>query len=304
MSAAAEWNWSGSIFNLLDSSQWGQGHLDWDGFNAWAMENPDAFWGPSLTMMSEAGVRAVDLAMNGSGWQGASRWAGGGAGFGRRLADHGLTISASYQSGHPVGDAVGDADAESRVADGVAEHARFVAAAGGDLMLIGSPLRRDVEDYDARLYEWYTRLARLAAAEGVRLAVHTEGYAKWTSPDEIRGLLAATPTELFLCPDVGHITLQGDDAVRVISDSFDRIASMHVKDSRHSLPAPEGIDPDEAEARMGREFCMPSEGVADWPSIVGVLRERGYTGWLVAEVDDAADPVRDTRAIMNHIEAL
>jgi sugar phosphate isomerase/epimerase len=40
-------------------------------------------------------------------------------------------------------------------------------------------------------------------------------------------------------------------------------------------------------------FCSFGLGRVDWPAWIRLLRDRGYEGWAILELDAAPDPVRD-----------
>jgi sugar phosphate isomerase/epimerase len=299
--------WSASAFNAFDPRSWGIDSDDYFELVAWARSNRDAFWPPLLDQLRASGATGLDLGMEPADWREAVAWAGSAEAFARELAVRGLRLSGSYQSGHGLTAAVSDASTMRELEQDIAMHADFVARVGGHLLLLGSPLKDATTDDDqiGALSRAVEGLGRIARERGVSLAIHTEAYALWTSPSEIDRLMASTdPDAVALVPDTGHIALQGDDPMLVLRAHLDRIPSVHVKDTRAARPEPDGLDPEAAEVRMLEEFCVAGEGIVDWRSIVELLVDRDYRGWLVAEVDNAPDPAADTRRIIDHVNEL
>jgi sugar phosphate isomerase/epimerase len=58
------------------------------------------------------------------------------------------------------------------------------------------------------------------------------------------------------------------------------------------MPADTPID-EHIHDRHRHYFCGFGLGRVDWPAWARLLRDRGYEGWAILELDAAPDPVRD-----------
>jgi sugar phosphate isomerase/epimerase len=97
---------------------------------------------------------------------------------------------------------------------------------------------------------------------------------------EAEALLTAYPKLRFL-PDTGHLTVAGEDVVKVIERNFGRIEAVHLKDWR---------------AEFGRAYPFYSQGFTELGrgdvclvETLRCLKDRGFEGWLVVEQDVALD---------------
>jgi len=114
---------------------------------------------------------------------------------------------------------------------------------------------------------------------------HCAGYVE--TPQEVATLMELTDPELLgLCLDMGHYAFGGGDPVEALGTYYPRTWHVHFKD----------FDP--GVGRVAREkkydyftsvekgvFCELGKGNVDFPSIVKMLRDKGYEGWIVVEQD-------------------
>jgi len=114
---------------------------------------------------------------------------------------------------------------------------------------------------------------------------HCAGYVE--TPHEVAKLMELTDPELLgLCLDMGHYAFGGGDPVEALEKYYPRIWHVHFKDfdpkvgqdaRAHSYnyfkSVEEGV------------FCELGKGNVDFQSIVNILLERGYDGWIVVEQD-------------------
>ena len=114
---------------------------------------------------------------------------------------------------------------------------------------------------------------------------HCGGYVE--TPREVAKLMKLTnPDLLGLCLDMGHFAFGGGNPVEALEKYFNRIWHIHFKD----------FDP-----KVGRDavennydyfksvekgvFCELGKGDVDFQSIVNILNEKGFDGWIVVEQD-------------------
>ncbi len=114
---------------------------------------------------------------------------------------------------------------------------------------------------------------------------HCAGYVE--TPQELDKLMKLTdPNLLGLCLDMGHFAYGGGDPVAALKKYYDRIWHVHFKD----------YDPEVGQAARENNynyfkavekgvFCELGKGNVDFQSIVNILDEKGYDGWIVVEQD-------------------
>ena len=69
-----------------------------------------------------------------------------------------------------------------------------------------------------------------------------------------------------------------------------RVCHVHCKDVRPNVLAmARNRDWSFLEAVINGAFTVPGDGTVDFESVIGVLRDAGYRGWLVVEAEQ--DPV-------------
>jgi inosose dehydratase len=214
------------------------------------------------------------------------------------LADHGLTAAPGYV---PVRLSEDEADKRqlranaARVAD---EHAAlgvptvFLAlgmakdAARVAHPAVGHDARRD------RLEQARDLLAETAGiirAAGITPAFHPH-VGTWAETDEETRFVLDTVDDSLLGfgPDIGHLAWAGADAVQLVRDYADRVASVHIKDldlAVASRAREEGLD--YRGSVLAGLWSEPGHGGADIDGFVRALPE-DFDGWLIIEVDRGA----------------
>lgn len=125
------------------------------------------------------------------------------------------------------------------------------------------------------------------AAFGIRTVFHHHcgGYVE--TPKEVARLMELTdPSLLGLCLDMGHYAFGGGDPVVALKEYYDRIWHVHFKD----------YDPEVGRRSAGENFdyfksveegvfCELGKGNVDFKSIVNMLIDKEYDGWIVVEQD-------------------
>ena len=219
------------------------------------------------------------------------------------LGKYGLECVSGWYSGRL-------ADPARTVEDEIAAvgpHLRLLAENGAKVMVYGevahaiqgeaAPLYkrpRFISDEQWRAYgEKLTAFARHTLAHGVRLSYHHHMGAYVEAPADIDRLMAVTGPEVGLLFDSGHATFGGGNALEVLRRHIGRVSHVHCKDVRPAV------------TRMARNnnwtflqsvlngaFTVPGDGAIDFPGILQLLYDHGYSGWLVveAEQDPAVAP--------------
>tara|TARA_R110002020_G_scaffold133031_1_gene296926 strand:+ start:10087 stop:10992 length:906 start_codon:yes stop_codon:yes gene_type:complete len=114
---------------------------------------------------------------------------------------------------------------------------------------------------------------------------HCAGYVE--TPEEIGKLMSLTdPALLGLCLDMGHYAFGGGDPVAALKKYGKRIWHVHFKDySPSAAQESREAHGDYFDALKKGVFCELGKGSVDFPTIVGLLKEMGYTDWIVVEQD-------------------
>lgn len=114
---------------------------------------------------------------------------------------------------------------------------------------------------------------------------HCGGYVE--TPDEISTLMSLTDPELLgLCLDMGHYAFGGGEPVEALKKYGNRVWHVHFKD----------FDPTVGQQALNNGydyfksvekgvFCELGKGNVDFQSIVNILAETNYNGWIVVEQD-------------------
>ena len=164
--------------------------------------------------------------------------------------------------------------------------------------------RDEIRTYAARLGD----VARWTADQGVPLAYHHHMGSMIEDEDDVTWLMDATPREVTLLYDTGHLLFGGAAPLRVLDRFGDRVRHVHFKDVRPDI------------ARMVRErdlsfldaviagvFTVPGDGSIDFAAVTDALQRIGYAGWIVVEAEQdpaKAPPAEFARKGYDHIVAL
>ena len=214
------------------------------------------------------------------------------------LARHDLALVSGWYSGRL---------AERPVADEIAAvgpHLELLAKNGATVMVYGEvaasiqgapdPLYkrpRFVRDAQWRDYaEKLGAFARHTLSHGVRLGYHHHMGAYVQSPEDVDRLMALTGDEVGLLFDTGHMTFAGGDAVAMLGKHIGRVCHVHCKDVRQDvIRLARNRNWSFLEAVINGAFTVPGDGAIDFQSVLALLRDHGYRGWLVVEAEQ--DPV-------------
>jgi|694.fasta_scaffold51022_6 inosose dehydratase len=134
------------------------------------------------------------------------------------------------------------------------------------------------------LDEWREAECVEAMDRGVKLALHPHMFKTVQTLAEAEAYLKNYPRLKFL-PDTAHLTIAGDDPFRAISNNSNRLAAIHIKDWRR--------DVGRSYQFYARGFCCLGEGDIDFTKILAWCHR--FSGWLVVEMDFAAEPLESTK---------
>ncbi|MEY9951866.1 sugar phosphate isomerase/epimerase family protein [Leifsonia sp. EB34] len=155
--------------------------------------------------------------------------------------------------------------------DRIRRSAELAARFGAERLVIGGGARRaagTTDDDYARLADALDQVADIAESRGLAASYHPHLSTIVESPAELDRLLPNT--RIGFCPDVAHLAAGGGDPAAIIRAYGDRINHVHLKDLTRASVA----------------FQPLGRGELDLAGIVAALRETGYDGWLMVELDD------------------
>ena len=128
--------------------------------------------------------------------------------------------------------------------------------------------------------------------EGVRSCFHNHVGTVIETRDEVDRLIALTdPTLVFLGPDTGHLAWAGADPVSFCRDYASRIKTLHLKDIDAAIrDRGRNAGWDYRAFEQHGVFVELGEGCVDFPAIFAILREVGFSGWVITETDVTQKP--------------
>jgi inosose dehydratase len=180
-----------------------------------------------------------------------------------------------------------------------ARHAKFVARVGGPFIQLISNRPKDraptAEEY-ARLGALLNEIGRRALDEGVRLVYHNHMHAFSETPEEVARVLDhSDPRYLSLLLDVAHYRQGGGDPAAGLRAHRERLAVVHLKDVVSPLPGATDA------GRYSYQFVELGRGKVDVPAAVQALKDIGYGGDVIVELDAPPEPGKTAKdcAILN-----
>jgi inosose dehydratase len=216
------------------------------------------------------------------------------------LSQHGLELVSGWYSGRL---ARRSAEEEIRA---VAPHLELLADNGAKVMVYGevadsiqgasSPLYKRPRFFRREQWLAYadkvTALARHTLTRGVRLAYHHHMGAYVETPADVDRLMELVGDEVGLLFDSGHITFAGarESAAAVLAKHVKRVCHVHCKDVRPQvIRMARNRNWSFLEAVINGAFTVPGDGAVDFKTLLKLLHDNAYRGWLVVEAEQ--DPV-------------
>jgi len=233
----------------------------------------------AIREIAEAGFPGIQLRNSAVG-----RWGRAPSELRELLAGHRLTLAALSSGNLRIDPAVEQTELATHLA-----HAAFVrdVGGGGCLQVIDErPKGRAIVEADyARLGRLLTELGRRTADAGVPLVYHHHMNSLGEKPREIDAVLDATdPRHVSVLFDIAHYQQGGGDPVAAIRRYRDRIRVVHLKDVHAIDRAP------------GYQWVELGRGRVDVKGAVAALKEVGFRGWAIVELDQVTEPTGSPKA--------
>ena len=171
------------------------------------------------------------------------------------------------------------------------KHASFLRAAGGLYLQMtdsARPKDRKPEPKDFKaLGRLLTNIGKRTADLGVPMAYHNHMRSLGEAPGEVDALMdAADPRYVKLLLDVAHYAQGGGDPATAIREHRDRILFLHIKDVETIAPAPGD------RSAASYRFVELGRGRVDLQAVFAALKETGFGGWCIVELDSVPDKTR------------
>lgn len=267
-------------------------------------KDPTAFWNRILDELAGSGVAGIELTFAPFDWRTAVAAFGDTTSFLRELSRRDLRVISGFFADVAIGGGLEDAARRATYLDAAEAYAAFLREADCDVMVMGLPMRRSWDatpplfvDFGLMrsVASFCHELGAATLRRGVRLALHTEAHSIFCTARDVDLLMTMTdPVYVGLCPDTAHLLLSGSDPVAVARRHRDRLIATHWKDAAGRFTLREPID-DTIHHAHRPHFRTLGQGAVDWDAWGALLREIGYEGVSVLEIDAVPDPVGELR---------
>lgn len=158
-----------------------------------------------------------------------------------------------------------------------------------DVMLCGGWRGRDEAKPDSAYKILAAKInicADYAARSDMNIAFHPHKDTIVETEQDIEKLLTFTD-KIKLCPDIAHLTACGSDPVSVIERFREMITYVHFKDW--------DVEKD--------DFVELGRGEVDIMKCLGALKDIGYAGWIVVELDRTSmTPLESARISADYLK--
>ena len=131
-----------------------------------------------------------------------------------------------------------------------------------------------------------TALAERMADFGVGMAFHHHMGTIVETDAEVGLMMRHSGPAVGLLYDTGHSIFSGGDPLALVKAHVARIVHVHCKDARRDiLDKARATDMSFMDAVIDGIFTVPGDGIIDYPAILKILHDAGYSGWLVVEAE-------------------
>ena len=206
------------------------------------------------------------------------------------LREHDVVMACLFQFGDWL-----DPEAAATLVEEGQRWAAAVKDLGGDVLMLVPGQRRDDPPYSLdefkQMAETMNAVGSVAKREGAVAAMHPHWGTVVESRLEIDVLLDhLDPPLVGFAPDTAQIAKGGTDPLPVIERWSDRIRHVHLKDLS---PRWEEMRAAGVPLRSPEGYVELGQGVIDLRPLLPILDEIDYSGWLMAELDEAQRPARE-----------
>ena len=210
------------------------------------------------------------------------------------LEHHGLSLISGWYSGHLLQQSAKDESKD------IKEHLDLLKQMGCKVLIFAEVTSCVHSDIGARasqrpkmskaqgkqFAERLDELAKMTANEGVKLNYHHHMGTVVQSAEDIDLLMGETSDEVNLLLDTGHAVYAGADPAELAETYSARIGHIHCKDVRSAvLQRSLNSDNSFLTSVLNGVFTVPGDGCVDYKTVLSVMNEAHYEGWLVVEAE-------------------
>ena len=139
------------------------------------------------------------------------------------------------------------------------------------------------------------RVGETARRNGVKTSIHPHGGTVAESRLEIELLLSLLDADLVgFAPDTGQIAKGGADPMPIIERCASMLRYLYMKDLS---PEWESMRRERIPLRSPEGQSETGQGIIDFRRLLPILAAFNYSGWLMAELDEAKRPPREAAAL-------
>ncbi len=212
----------------------------------------------------------------------------------RILQEAGIPMVTLFHSGNWL-----DPEAEGKLLEDARRWSVAVGELGGAMLMLVPGNRREspppgLDDFK-RMADVMNRAGRIAHEAGIDATVHPHWGTAAETRLEIEILLSLLdPALVGFAPDTGQIAKGGADPMPVVERWADRVRYVHMKDLS---PEWEEMRKAGVPLRSPEGYAEMGQGVIDFRRLLAILDRASFTGWLMAELDEAKRPGGESAAL-------
>jgi len=232
------------------------------------------------------------------------------------LERHGLSLVSGWYSGHLLQRSAKDEAAAMK------EHLGLLKQMGCKVLIfaeVTSGVHSNIEvrasqrpqmskDQWQQFGDRLSDLAKMTADSGVMLNYHHHMGTVVQSAEDIDLLMEATTDEVQLLLDTGHAIYADADPTAIAKAYCSRIGHVHCKDVRRVvLKRSLNRDSSFLTAVLNGVFTVPGDGCIDYKTVLSIMKEAGYEGWLVVEAEQdpsVAPPAKYAKLGYENLQSL
>ena len=232
------------------------------------------------------------------------------------LERHGLSLVSGWYSGHLLQQSAKDEAAAMK------EHLGLLKQMGCKVLIfaeVTSGVHSNIEvrasqrpqmskDQWQQFGERLSDLAKMTADDGVMLNYHHHMGTVVQSAEDIDLLMEATSDEVQLLLDTGHAIYADTDPAAIAKAYCSRIGHVHCKDVRRVvLKRSLNRDSSFLTAVLNGVFTVPGDGCINYKTVLSIMKEAGYEGWLVVEAEQdpsVAPPAKYAKLGYENLQSL
>jgi inosose dehydratase len=214
----------------------------------------------------------------------------------RATRHNNLKLTNVFCDGEYINPETADAERDQAIAI-----AHYIAAAGGQHLLVTGGPRRTGADHDAdlaALADALSTLARDVAEVGVQLCLHPHIDTAVETPIDIDKVFNRANDGLAVALDTAHVSAGGGDPVKLAEASGSRLRYVHLKDIEMPPDPERGDFHGLARFRAFRDF---GSGNVDLTGFCRSLERLEYSGPVIAELDATETPAESAQTARRYL---